>query len=426
MNAAMRFLRLVGAIALLVGVTASAAVPAQAGTRTPPTPSGITPVMCPMPSPNVGWTNVLTAISSATGIADTGAVWAVGYAEPINVTGTPAYEGNRYGISMRFDGRAWVMVDVPYTGQATTLTAVAQTGGGDVWAVGYNATIKGDQPIVLHFTGKAWEVVPTPTKYAIVPAPVTPISLRLTGVTMMGPNMPMVTGYTTIGNQVRPIAMRFGANTGPAPGDGWDWWDLSMLRDSTQMVSITAVSPTEAWAVGTYPVPGLSGPDTRSVLVTYNGTEWALFDDMPGTFTSVAATSTQVFVVGHTDNLSVASTMALAYGKMVPIGQRIKTPNLDVDHNFLNAVIVAGGEVYAVGYAGIPTNDVEQTALVLRYNGYAYEQVSTPRVGTVDQLNGVAMGPGGTLWAVGSATKIGARTLQTRTLVLTTLCATQH
>lgn len=74
-------------------------------------------------------------------------VWAVG--------GT--FEGTGSGVIYRYDGDEWALVDdVPEEAQSSPFFKVWGPAGDDLWFVGFS-------PVVLHFDGKEFEVLPTPT-----------------------------------------------------------------------------------------------------------------------------------------------------------------------------------------------------------------------------------------------------------------------
>jgi hypothetical protein len=112
-----------------------------------------------------------------------GDVWAVGTAT------TPAVpEGsNRGPLIERWNGTAFVLVAAPPTTDArftTTLTAVAESGSNDVYAVGNF----GHSGIALHWDGTAWSNI-------ILPA-VPNSTVQLTSVTVAGPNDAWFAGST--------------------------------------------------------------------------------------------------------------------------------------------------------------------------------------------------------------------------------------
>lgn len=120
-----------------------------------------------------------------------GAVWAVGTAT------TPAVpEGsNRGALIERWNGSAFVQVATPPTTDArftTTLTAVAESGSNDVYAVGDF----GDDGIALHWDGTAWSTISLPA--------VPDVSVLLNSVTVVGPNDAWFAG-TTQGSTITTV-----------------------------------------------------------------------------------------------------------------------------------------------------------------------------------------------------------------------------
>jgi hypothetical protein len=83
--------------------------------------------------------------------------WAVG-----SYQATPSDPSR--GLIMHWNGTAWQQVAAPDLGvPAYRLTAVSGSGSSDAWAVGTAKAVDGtEQPVVLHWTGLSWTRVATP------------------------------------------------------------------------------------------------------------------------------------------------------------------------------------------------------------------------------------------------------------------------
>jgi hypothetical protein len=113
-------------------------------------------------------------------------------------------------LTLHWDGTAWARVPSPNLTDESWLFSVDASAPDDVWAVGYDVDENNrHRTLVLHWDGEAWAVVPSPD-----------------------------------------------------PG-----------AEGSQLVDVAAVSPTEAWAVGSstvaFPLLG------ETLALRWDGTEWA-------------------------------------------------------------------------------------------------------------------------------------------------------
>jgi len=154
----------------------------------------------------------------------------------------------------------------------------------------------------------------------------------------------------------------------PNPGSG-----------SNELHGVSAVSPTDAWAVGDS--RGLTTPVHETLILHWNGTRWShVKSPNPSsefnTLTGVSAVSpTDAWAVGlYWDQAGIGHSMVLHWD-----GTRwsqVKSPNLGSEHTSLSSVIaVSPKDVWAVGdyqEAGIH-------ALVLHWDGTNWSQADVRR-----------------------------------------------
>lgn len=95
-------------------------------------------------------TNGYNALNAVVEVAPND-VWAVGYQTPVY------YSTNYSPLIEHWNGSSWSIVPSPYTGagQLTAITAVSST---DVWAAGTRTT-NPEGTLILHYNGSAWSVV---------------------------------------------------------------------------------------------------------------------------------------------------------------------------------------------------------------------------------------------------------------------------
>jgi hypothetical protein len=257
-------------------------------------------------------------------------VWAVGY----------TYDPPVQTMIMHWDGTAWNVIPSPnIPGTANKLYAVDAAGPNDVWAVGE----AGDQLLVLHWDGAAWSIVPTPQ-----------IDLEfslLNAVAVAGPNDVWAVG--TYGN--------YDAFTLTIHWDGTAWTrsvspNPGSYRNSLQAVSV--VSSNDIWAAGW----SSNGNSTFSpTILHWDGTAWTeslvTLPDSPSAVRSPqlfgisAVSSTEAYAVGWAWDSSIQVDIILEWNGTT--WTRANPPRISGYYNHLYAVTTVGaGEAWAVGILG--------------------------------------------------------------------------
>jgi len=293
------------------------------------------------------------------GAADiaTNDVWAVGRARNSNA-GDPPFQT----LVEHWNGVSWVAISSPNNGALSSeLWDVAGTSSNDVWAVGdYQLAVTGGsrwQTLIEHWNGTNWSIIPSPN-----------------------------------------VASSTGNNI---------------------LESVTALSATNAWAVGEYhPMPSTA---YVTLVEHWDGGAWSIVPgppNVPGTagdniLLNVAGLSTNdVWAVGWADqilgtqtNPSKSQTLAThwdgASWSLMP------SQSVTGDDAFFGVSAVTGqGNVWAVG--GSLAGTISQP-LLERWNGSAFVPVSTPSQGaTGAELDSVlAMSPND-VWTVGRSGSSGS------------------
>src|SRR2546423_1686640 len=204
-----RFPAVVGALLLCLSIVSLAAAQGQADL----------PAWGTEPTPNAGFPrNTLTAVD-AVSPSD---VWAVGeYTDPISKT-----------LALHWDGSSWTRVSTPTGDGYSHLYGVAAVSSNDVWAVGDN----GGNAISLHWNGSQWSSVAT----------IGPASTTLRSVSATPGGEVWVVGDSASDS----VTLRWNGSAWvdvPAPNPGMSFLDLN---------GVSAISPTDVWAVGFYDVNG--------------------------------------------------------------------------------------------------------------------------------------------------------------------------
>ena len=196
------------------------------------------------------------------------------------------------------------------------------------------------------------------------------------------------------------------------------------------LYGVSADSGSDAWAVGVYCASGCgtSSAAYDTLTVHWNGTRWThVTSPNPGaTFNWLYGVS----AVSATDAWAVGQYCASGCGTSAEVDDtlimhwngtawsKVASPNPGASGNLLDGVTASSTGAWAVGtYA---KNGAYNT-LILRWNGTAWSQVSSPNVGSsADVLFGVAELSTGKAWAVGGycASGCGSLSSTTHTLIL--------
>ena len=294
-------------------------------------------------------------ISAVTALSPTNA-WAVGSYCAFGCAGGNAVERM---LLIHWNGTAWAKVASPAqtAGVGYELTGVAGDRSADVWATGlwYNNNLGTVGPVILHWNGTAWSEVPSPNPGAY--------GNQLSAVTAVSPTNAWAVGihYTSTGQGT--LILRWDGATwsrvaGPNPGSG------------STLTSVGADSATDAWATGSYP----SAQKQATLALRWNGTAW-----------SKAATPSPGGTINELDAVTALSaTNAWA----------------------------AGDYCLSSACRGYPPRDT----LILHWNGTAWSKAASPDPGFGNHLAGLTATSATDAWAVGDF--YGSASTNTRTLIL--------
>ena len=197
--------------------------------------------------------NTLRGVSAVSG-SD---AWAVGN-----------YTNNTTGaidtLILHWDGTAWAQVPAPSPSSTeNVLLGVSAVSGSDAWAAGYyiNNTSGVRNTLVLHWDGTAWAQVPAPSP---------------------GSGDCQLYGLSAVSGS---DAWAAGDSTNPTTGDGvalilhWNgtvWTQVASPGVSSadnELRGVSAVSGSDAWAVGYYQ-NNATGAPANPLILHWNGTAW--------------------------------------------------------------------------------------------------------------------------------------------------------
>jgi hypothetical protein len=199
-----------------------------------------------VPSPSLSAQNHLLGIKTLSASN----AWAVG---SHNVPGSLAFST----LTMRWNGSAWSVVPSPDTPNFENhLNAIDGTAPDDLWAVGHiqNGEYSVREPLILHWNGSAWSIVPSPTAN----------DAALEGVVALASNDVWAVGsmFSTSLLWHVPWALHW---------DGRSWSNVTVPSPTPQggrLFGVAALSAAKVYAVG-------QAPSIPSLVMRWNGRSWA-------------------------------------------------------------------------------------------------------------------------------------------------------
>ena len=309
-------------------------------------------VPAPQPGPDDNVLNDVAAVA-------TNDVWAVGFS---NTTGT------RSGVALHWTGTSWATTPLPATplNGPTELNDVVAFAANDVWAAGtqlaYNSTNTSVRhPLVLHWTGAAWQYVAVPTQGEG--------DSLVYGVGGSSTSDLYAVGFSQASTSSLRQELILHWN-----GTAWTATALPNGGVSKTLWSVAALSTTDAMAVGL--ISGASNATLAERSIN-GGTSWTSVGiAMPSTqfnaLGDVAAVPPSGYdAVGFTRATWTSSTTYSAaqplFGAWSGTAWTFSAGQAYGDSAFFSLATPAGGGVWAVGDK-LLANGLEQT-LIESYNG---------------------------------------------------------
>jgi hypothetical protein len=267
----------------------------------------------------------------------------------------------------------------------TRLHALAASGPSDVWAVGTNIASADyvSHGLVEHWDGSAWKRM---SRASGEPAAATLVSVSADSASEAW----AVGWFVTDASQIQPLIERWN-------GTGWSVVDGAFGGQSyyDRLRAVAALAPDDVWALGT------TGRHPTPVIEHWDGSSWSLVPVPPSGYDSVlyavaAVAPDDIWAVG---GAQVTDTLVEHWdGSSWSIVPSPNVPGTQT-RSFLTGVVALGaGNVWAVG--GAATSSTTRT-LVEHWNGTSWTIVSSPPSGTDAELLGASGRRGGPLFAVG-------------------------
>jgi hypothetical protein len=209
-----------------------------------------------VPSPTPGDGAYLTGVVATS----RGNAWAVGLIAP---GGNGVRAPYTTPMIEAWNGKKWQVQRVVVPAGGGQFGAVAATSKKDVWAVGHiGGNSEGNTlPLIEHWNGKRWSVVPSPS-------PAGSVSSGLQGVSVVSP-----TDAWAVGNS-------FNGSTDQTLTEHWNGRSWRIVSSPTpdgddQLNAVATVSAKNAWAVG-LTNPNSCDPLCWTLIEHWNGKAWSV------------------------------------------------------------------------------------------------------------------------------------------------------
>jgi hypothetical protein len=315
-----------------------------------------------VPSPNTKFAgNVLSgvvAISSSD-------VWAVG-----NSSNDASVNASRTLIE-HWDGFRWRIVPSPnVVSSGNLLGRVAAVSADDIWTVGYSITNDGrhQSTLIEHWNGQQWSIVPGQNPGLSIN--------KLNDISAVSANDVWAVGISSDGNS---------PTLGQVLIEHWNGRQWSVVKNSDVkssdnfLTSVTAVSATDIWAVGTSS-NSISTNAGQTLIEHWNGTQWSVV--------SSPNVDGKGNVVGSLVNSMAPVPTAGSVGDMLA-----------------SISAISANDIWAIGtsFTNINPNNGTEKSFTLHWNGQQWSVIKSPNPGSdTTMLISVAYIPGTShTWTVG-------------------------
>jgi hypothetical protein len=276
--------------------------------------------------------------------------------------------------------------------EGENLTGISAVSATDAWAVGYSCSnAQCSEPDLAYKTlTEHWNG----TAWSTVASPNLGPSDQLTGVSAVSATDAWAVGTASSG---QTLILRWN-------GTKWSTTPAPQTSTGYDLNGVTAISATDAWAVGDYS-NGI--PDT--LTLHWNGTKWSVVaSPSPSTINNLlygvsAASASDAWVVGRDIPSASSPFSTLTEHWNGTAWSVVASPSPGAASNALFGVsTLTPTDAWAVGESLATSPGVLRT-VVLRWNGKAWTQVASPDPGSsFSVLDGVSAVSASDAWAVGN------------------------
>jgi hypothetical protein len=300
------------------------------------------------------------------------------------VAGFSGSLGSRTTWMRKWNGRHWHLQATQDPGTESILYGVSAVARDDAWTVGYTNVKKVTTALIEHWDGSEWTQMAAPDLGTSMLYDVAAISAD--DVWAVGDyNLMGATGQKT-------LILHY---------DGSSWTQVS--SDNPQggitptLTHISADSPTDAWAIGTYSDGGVkqrSGNTEHSFMMHWDGESWTLVPSPARYIQGISAINpSDVWAVGSTDGQTDTEHWDGASWTRVSSPD----PGGSGDSVLLGVGAHASNDVWAVGTYDSGTTSL---AMILHWDGSAWSVVNCPSPDS-SFLSSVSADASNDAWAIG-------------------------
>jgi hypothetical protein len=283
----------------------------------------------------------------------------------------------------------WSVATVPQTGNSTILTGASAVSSTDAWAVGEQFAAAGQAP-------------PPPVSYkwngsawSLVATPALGVTSSLLSVSASSATDAWAVGMSVLGRHDDGTLMEHWN------GSAWSVNSSLVVTGYTaELTGVVDLSPTNAWTVG---------EANSSLLEHWNGSTWSEVtipdpDFTPGTDDSISASSADdIWVVGSTLNTATDEFVPEALHYNGTAWSVVAMPQAGTNSSTIGAVTdISPTNAWAVGEDIGATSAVGGSTLIEHWNGSSWSIVPSPTPGADPGLTGVAARGPDDVYAVGS------------------------
>jgi len=347
---------------------------------------------------------------------DAASLYAYGYASLAGTAAVSATDvwavgslnsnGSVQTLIEHWNGVLWYVVPSPnfhwYESTLYSVTAVSAT---DVWAVGYYRDIYAGSfyTLIERWNGTSWTVVPSPN-------PGSGQDDMLYSVTAVSATDAWAVGYYSDSNRSETLTEHWNGSNwtvipSPSPGSGF-----------LTLYSVAEVSATDVWAVGFNLNP--SGNNYQTLIEQWNGTSWTVVPSPSpgsGVWTMLngvtVVSATDIWAVGYySDSNSDTYTLIEHWDGSSWTVAPSPNPPSPAYLNGLNSVMaVSATDVWAVGNSTVYGGNA--LTLIEHWNGTNWTVVPSPSPVNQNMLNSVTSVSATDVWAVGNSGNVATKTL---------------
>jgi hypothetical protein len=305
--------------------------------------------------------------------------------------GTGGSAGGGSSLILHWNGKSWSAVPSPSPGQVNYLQGISAVSAKDIWAVGwyFTAHAKYARPLFLHWNGHVWTAVRANASMAGY-APYA-VSVRTAsdawavGIDLAHYNPPDLSWPALI-----------------LHWNGESWTKVNSPRagkGDNDLAGVAATGASAAWATGKY-FDYSAHPAAHVLLEHWNGSGWVrLANGRPNWYLDdiSASSPTNIWAVGGTENGTLIERWQ-GHG-----WNQVKSPS-PPDSSLGPVAVHSANDAWAVGEAGL--NRI--ISFAEHWNGHEWSQIAIPAYGPPSAfkgITGVAIGGPSSVWAVGTYDK---------------------